>query len=76
MNKAALNGRGQNVTDITVPRVAARSLEVRNTAESARERWPATWTGRCSLTSMSGGGANGSINDSIGWKVILLILEV
>ena len=75
-NKEALNGRGQNVKDITVPRVAARFSEVRNTAESARELWPTNWTAHCRLTSMSGTGTNGSITDSIGWKVIALILEV
>ena len=38
MRKAASNGRGQNVKDITVPHVAARFSGVHNVAESAKDR--------------------------------------
>jgi hypothetical protein len=38
MKKAALNGRGQNVKDITVLHVAARFSGAHNVAEPAKDR--------------------------------------
>jgi hypothetical protein len=38
MKKAALNGHGQNVKDITVLHVAARFSGVHNVAESAKDQ--------------------------------------
>jgi hypothetical protein len=63
MKKAASNGRGQNVKDITAPHVGARFSEAHSVAESAKARWPMNWTDLCKLILMPAKRANGSTND-------------